>query len=75
MGFYIFRIFAHYYIIKILYLRLSPTETIDMKTIKIILLLLLVCANVDAQRVEDGYFIYEDDSRSAIVGLTEFLNK
>ena len=42
-----------------------------MKTIKIILLLLLVCANVDAQRVEDGYFIYEDDSRSAIVGLTE----
>ncbi len=43
-----------------------------MKTIKIILLLLLVCANVDAQRVEDGYFIYEDDSRSAIVGLTEF---
>ena len=41
-----------------------------MKTIKIILLLLLVCANVDAQRVEDGYFIYEDDSRSAIVGLT-----
>ena len=42
-----------------------------MKTIKIILLLLLVCANVGAQRVEDGYFIYEDDSRSAIVGLTE----
>lgn len=28
------------------------------------------CANVGAQRVEDGYFIYEDDSRSAIVGLT-----
>lgn len=42
-----------------------------MKTIKIILLLLLVCANIGAQRVEDGYFIYEDDSRSAIVGLTE----
>lgn len=42
-----------------------------MKTIKIILLLLLVCANVGAQRVEDGYFIYEGDSRSAIVGLTE----
>ena len=42
-----------------------------MKTIKIILLLLLVCANVGAQRVADGYFIYEDDSRSAIVGLTE----
>ncbi|MBO6216336.1 MAG: hypothetical protein J6N73_01640 [Prevotella sp.] len=41
-----------------------------MKTIKIILLLLLVCANIGAQRVEDGYFIYEDDSRSAIVGLT-----
>ena len=41
-----------------------------MKTIKIILLLLLVCANICAQRVEDGYFIYEDDSRSAIVGLT-----
>lgn len=42
-----------------------------MKTIKIILLLLLVCANIGAQRVADGYFIYEDDSRSAIVGLTE----
>ena len=70
MCFYIFRIFAHYYVIKILYLRLSPTETIDMKTIKIILLLLLFCANIGAQRVEDGYFIYEDDSRSAIVGLT-----
>ena len=42
-----------------------------MKTIKIILLLLLFCANIGAQRVEDGYFIYEDDSRSAIVGLTE----
>ena len=42
-----------------------------MKTIKIILLLLLFCANVGAQRVADGYFIYEDDSRSAIVGLTE----
>ena len=41
-----------------------------MKTIKIILLLLLFCANIGAQRVEDGYFIYEDDSRSAIVGLT-----
>ena len=39
-----------------------------MKTIKIILLLLLFCANIGAQ---DGYFIYEDDSRSAIVGLTE----
>ena len=38
-----------------------------MKTIKIILLLLLFCANVGAQ---NGYFIYEDDSRSAIVGLT-----
>ena len=42
-----------------------------MKTIKIILLLLLFCANVGAQSVADGYFIYEDDSRSAIVGLTE----
>lgn len=41
-----------------------------MKTIKIILLLLLFCANIGAQSVEDGYFIYEDDSRSAIVGLT-----
>ena len=41
-----------------------------MKTIKIILLLLLFCANIGAQRVADGYFIYEDDSRSAIVGLT-----
>ena len=42
-----------------------------MKTIKIILLLLLFCANIGAQRVADGYFIYEDNSRSAIVGLTE----
>ena len=70
MFFYILRIFAHYYIIKILYLRISPTETIDMKTIKIILLLLLFCANVGAERVEDGYFEYEDASKTIVVGLT-----
>lgn len=41
-----------------------------MKTIKIILLLLLVCANIDAQSVEDGYFEYEDASKTIVVGLT-----
>jgi len=42
-----------------------------MKTIKIILLLLLVCANVGAQRGADGYFEYEDASKTIVVGLTE----
>ncbi len=41
-----------------------------MKTIKIILLLLLVCANVGAQSV-DEYFEYEDASKTIVVGLTE----
>ena len=41
-----------------------------MKTIKIILLLLLVCANICAQGVEDGYFEYEDASKTIVVGLT-----
>ena len=41
-----------------------------MKTIKIILLLLLFCANVGAQSVEDGYFEYEDASKTIVVGLT-----
>lgn len=40
-----------------------------MKTIKIILLLLLVCANVGAQSV-DEYFEYEDASKTIVVGLT-----
>lgn len=42
-----------------------------MKTIKIILLLLLFCANVGAESVADGYFEYEDTSKTIVVGLTE----
>lgn len=73
MFFYIFRIFAHYYVIKILYLRLSPTETIDMKTIKIIFLLLFICVEVCAQRPgehENGNFVYENEGDTVLVRLS-----